>query len=78
MLFLVILLITAWEVYWTYNACWLASKLNDTHPEIRKQCVLAIMKLNSTNHIANIKELLLKEKDKEVISVLKLCINRLE
>ena len=29
MLLIVILLITAWEVYWTYNACWLASKLND-------------------------------------------------
>jgi len=24
-----IVLITAWEVYWTYHACWIASKLNE-------------------------------------------------
>ena len=29
MLLIAILLLTAWEVYWTYHACWLASKLND-------------------------------------------------
>ena len=29
MLVLAILLVTAWEVYWTYHACWMASKLND-------------------------------------------------
>ena len=29
MLLIAILLLTAWEVYWTYRACWLASKLND-------------------------------------------------
>ena len=29
MLLIAILLLTAWEIYWTYHACWLASKLND-------------------------------------------------
>ena len=29
MLVLAILLVTAWEIYWTYHACWMASKLND-------------------------------------------------
>ena len=29
MLLIGILLLTAWEVYWTYRACWLAAKLND-------------------------------------------------
>ena len=29
MLVLAILLGTAWEIYWTYHACWMASKLND-------------------------------------------------
>ena len=24
-----IVLITAWEIYWTYHACWIASKLNE-------------------------------------------------
>jgi hypothetical protein len=22
-------MLTAWELYWTYHACWLASKLDD-------------------------------------------------
>jgi|TARA_B100000929_G_scaffold104552_1_gene82697 hypothetical protein len=26
MLLVLILLLTVWEVYWTYKACWLASK----------------------------------------------------
>ena len=29
MLVLAILLVTAWEIYWTYYACWMAYKLND-------------------------------------------------
>ena len=29
MLVLAILLGTVWEIYWTYHACWMASKLND-------------------------------------------------
>ena len=29
MLVLAILFVTAWEIYWTYHACWMASKLND-------------------------------------------------
>ena len=24
-----IVLITAWEIYWTYHACWIAAKLNE-------------------------------------------------
>ena len=24
-----IVLISAWEIYWTYHACWIASKLNE-------------------------------------------------
>ena len=29
MLVFAILLVTAWEVYWTYHACGIASKLNE-------------------------------------------------
>lgn len=25
----IIILLAAWEVYWTYHACWVASKLNE-------------------------------------------------
>ena len=29
MLIGLIVLIAAWEIYWTYHACWIASKLNE-------------------------------------------------
>ncbi len=29
MLILIFIILTAWEIYWTYNACWVASKLNE-------------------------------------------------
>ena len=29
MLIILLVLLTAWEVYWTYHACWIASKLNE-------------------------------------------------
>ena len=29
MLIILLVIIAAWEVYWTYHACWIASKLND-------------------------------------------------
>tara|TARA_X000001036_G_scaffold422124_1_gene444696 strand:- start:3194 stop:3370 length:177 start_codon:yes stop_codon:yes gene_type:complete len=25
----IILLLAAWEIYWTYNACWIAAKLDE-------------------------------------------------
>tara|TARA_X000000368_G_C22516929_1_gene487383 strand:- start:49 stop:225 length:177 start_codon:yes stop_codon:yes gene_type:complete len=25
----IILVLAAWEIYWTYNACWIAAKLNE-------------------------------------------------
>ena len=29
MLIILFIIIAAWEAYWTYHACWIASKLND-------------------------------------------------
>jgi len=29
MLIILFIIIAAWEVYWTYHACWIASKLDD-------------------------------------------------
>jgi len=29
MLIFAILLATAWEIYWTYHACWIAAKQNE-------------------------------------------------
>jgi hypothetical protein len=29
MLVIIFIIIAAWEIYWTYHACWIASKLND-------------------------------------------------
>ena len=29
MLIILLVIIAAWEVYWTYHACWIASKLNE-------------------------------------------------
>ena len=29
MLLVLVIILTLWEVYWTYHACWLASKLGD-------------------------------------------------
>mgnify|MGYP007000131001 len=28
-LIILFIIIAAWEVYWTYHACWIASKLDD-------------------------------------------------
>jgi hypothetical protein len=25
----IILVLAAWEIYWTYNACWIAAKLDE-------------------------------------------------
>jgi hypothetical protein len=29
MLVIIFIIIAAWEIYWTYHACWIASKLKD-------------------------------------------------
>jgi len=29
MLITLIIVLTVWEVYWTYHACWIASKLDE-------------------------------------------------
>jgi len=29
MLLILVIIVTAWEVYWTYHACWLAFQLGD-------------------------------------------------
>ena len=29
MLIILLVILAAWEVYWTYHACWIASKLNE-------------------------------------------------
>jgi len=29
MLIFIILVLAAWEIYWTYNACWIAAKLDE-------------------------------------------------
>ena len=29
MLITLIVILAAWEIYWTYNACWIASKLDE-------------------------------------------------
>ena len=29
MLIILFIIIAAWELYWTYHACWIASKLDD-------------------------------------------------
>ncbi len=53
----------------------LLNKLNDNELIVRKNAVLALMKLKSKNSIQTLKSLLLKEVDSSMINIIQLAIN---
>ena len=56
----------------------LISKLKNKNPDIRKSSILSLMQLNIIEAINPLKDLAKKEKDINVIKIIKLAINRID
>ncbi len=62
---------------YTWDLELLASKLKSSHPDVRKQAALSLMKINEKDQLKNLKSSLKIEKNNDVKLILKLAIKKL-